>query len=152
MHFVLSPSSKPHFTMPGCPKRLSWVYHAEWVHVHLDEVVVVFDGWEIFLCLQYKGMCFDLADSHRRRRCRQHLKLRGILSFLYPWDFFSWPQWNGKIVYMRQRRQETSVRADIEWEISSTSTPVTSLCGLILGVVKEGVFVTALFVTFYDVG
>lgn len=40
----------------------------------------VFDGWEIFQCLQYKGMCFDLADSHRRRRCRQHLKFRGILS------------------------------------------------------------------------
>jgi len=58
---------------------------------------------------------------------------------LYPWDFFPWPQWNGKIVYMRQRRQETSVSADIEWEISSTNTPVTSLCGLILGVVKEGV-------------
>ena len=66
---------------------------------------------------------------------------------LYPRDFFPWPHWSGKIVYIRQRRQERSVRAVIEEEISTafiSSIPVTSLCGLILGVVKEDVFVTAL--------
>jgi hypothetical protein len=89
------------------------------------------------------------------RRCIQQPEQRRILSSFISMELLSWPQCSGKIVVIHHRRQETSVRADIEGEVSSTiisSIPVTSLCGLSLGVVKEDAFVTALFFTFYDLG
>ena len=156
LRFALSLFNKRRFITSGCPKRLSWVYDAGNVHVHLDGVVVVFDGWESFPCLQYNGMCYDLAASHCKRRCRQQLVRRGIVSFFISMGLLSVASVKREdCLHTRQRREKTSVRAGIEGEICSTiisSTPVTSLCGLILGVVKEDAFVTTFFVTFYDVG